>query len=138
MTAPADVVRLMIPAKAEYVVLSRLVLTGLTRVSEMSQETLADLKIAVTEACNRSIRSASGAEAALNLRYELGDDEIVVEVRCSNGSMAPTSRSQEDGDADAEADALGLALIRAVVDGLEIEEAAEANGRLIVRKRLTG
>ncbi|MEX2254462.1 MAG: hypothetical protein WEC34_03390, partial [Acidimicrobiia bacterium] len=47
-------VRLSIPAKAEYITLSRLALSGLSRVRPLSDEVLADLKLALTEACSNS------------------------------------------------------------------------------------
>ena len=43
-------VRLRIPAKAEYITLCRLALTGLGRVREIGDDTMADLKLALTEA----------------------------------------------------------------------------------------
>ena len=49
-------VRLTIPAKAEYITLGRLALTAIARVRPLSQETLSDLKLALTEACSNSIR----------------------------------------------------------------------------------
>src|SRR5207237_3835096 len=52
------VVRLTMPAKAEYITLSRLALTGLTRLRPLSDELLADLKLALTEATSNSVRHA--------------------------------------------------------------------------------
>ena len=45
------VVKLTIPAKAEYITLVRLALSGLSHLRPLSVETLGDLKLAVTEAC---------------------------------------------------------------------------------------
>ena len=53
-------VRLTIPAKPEYITLSRLALSGLSRVRPLADETLADLKLALTEACSNSVRHAYG------------------------------------------------------------------------------
>jgi serine/threonine-protein kinase RsbW len=52
------VVSLKIPAKAEYITLSRLALTGLARWASLSDETLSDLKLALSEACSNSVRHA--------------------------------------------------------------------------------
>jgi len=58
-------VRLTIPARAEYITLCRLALTGIARVRELSDEVLADLKLALTEATSNSVRHAySGDEHA--------------------------------------------------------------------------
>ena len=47
-----------IPAKAEYVVLGRLALSGVMRDRPFSQDAVADLKLALTEACSNCIRHA--------------------------------------------------------------------------------
>jgi anti-sigma regulatory factor (Ser/Thr protein kinase) len=43
-------VRLTIPARAEYITLCRLALTGIARVRDLPDQVLADLKLALTEA----------------------------------------------------------------------------------------
>ena len=52
------VVSLVIPAKAEYIALGRLALTGLLRPLAVEPEVIADVKLAFTEACSNSIRHA--------------------------------------------------------------------------------
>ena len=54
----SELVRLSFPAKPEYLLLARLALTGIARDVPMSDELLADLKLAVTEACGNSVRHA--------------------------------------------------------------------------------
>ena len=74
-------VRLTIPAKPEYITLSRLALSGLSRVRPLAEETLADLKLALTEACSNSVRHAydeDGGHVAIS--FELRDDRLIVEV----------------------------------------------------------
>ena len=56
------VVRLKIPARAEYITLCRLALTGIARLRSMSDEVLADLKLALTEAASNSVRHAYGEQ----------------------------------------------------------------------------
>ena len=74
-------VRLTIPARPEYITLSRLALMGLARVRPMSEETLADLKLAITEACSNSVRHAYGdGQGAVEILYELHDDRLAIEV----------------------------------------------------------
>ena len=75
-------VRLRIPARAEYITLGRLALTGLSRLRELSDETLADLKLALTEACSNSVRHAyrDGREGIVEIVYDLQPDRLVIEV----------------------------------------------------------
>ena len=56
----ASVVTLVMPAKSEYLILARLALAGIAREVPMSEAVLADLKLAVTEACGNAVRHAYG------------------------------------------------------------------------------
>src|SRR5204863_4561656 len=76
------VVRLTIPAKPEYIALGRLTLAGISRVQPVLDETPADLKLALTEACTNSVRHAyaDGGGGTVEIRFELGSDRLAVEV----------------------------------------------------------
>jgi serine/threonine-protein kinase RsbW len=75
-------VHLRIPARAEYITLGRLALTGLSRLRELSDETLADLKLALTEACSNSVRHAyrDGRTGVVDIDYDLQSDRLTIEV----------------------------------------------------------
>ena len=114
-------VRLTIPARAEYITLCRLALTGIARVRDLSDELLADLKLALTEAASNSVRHAyTGQEQAgvVEIRYELLPDRLVIEVSDEGEGFDP-------GDADGPPEelsegGLGIAIIRAIADEVEI------------------
>src|SRR5260370_36405355 len=80
--ANAVTVRLTIPARAEYITLCRLALTGIGRLRELSDELLADLKLALTEAASNSVRHAYGEANAgvVEISYLLLPDRLVIEV----------------------------------------------------------
>ena len=82
MTTEASIVRLTIPAKAEYITLCRLALAGISHLREIGDETLHDLKLALTEACTNSVRHAydAGNEGSVQIVYELGEEDISIEV----------------------------------------------------------
>src|SRR2546428_579703 len=75
-------VRLTIPAKPEYITLVRLALSGLSRLRPLSEETLGDMKLAVTEACSNSVRHGYGeeGEGVVDVVYELQPDRLVIQV----------------------------------------------------------
>jgi len=76
-------VRLTIPARAEYITLCRLALTGIARVRDLPEEVLADLKLALTEAASNSVRHAYSSEeeaGVVQISYELLPDKLVIEV----------------------------------------------------------
>lgn len=131
------VVALTIPARAEYVALCRLALTGIGRTGALSPEVLADLKLALTEACSNSVRHAydEGREGIVEVRYELGEDSISVEVTDDGAGFDPDvlERAQEELDEGG----LGIAIIRAVTDELDIGVRQEGGSRLRFTKYLT-
>jgi serine/threonine-protein kinase RsbW len=133
----APVVSLKIPAKAEYITLSRLALTGLARWASLSDETLSDLKLALSEACSNSVRHAyrDGRDGFVEIHYEVRPDAIAIEV-LDDGSGFESGRA-EDADGDLSEGGLGIAIIRAVTDEFEVGRREECEGvRLRFAKRL--
>jgi serine/threonine-protein kinase RsbW len=131
-------IRLTIPAKAEYITLGRLALTGLARLREIPEETLGDLKLALTEACSNSVRHAyENGDGTVEISYELHADRLVVEVADQGQGFDPGQRGSSD-DELAEG-GLGIAIIRALADEFEIEGRTNGHGsRLRFVKFLPG
>jgi serine/threonine-protein kinase RsbW len=128
-TETVRAVRLVIPAKAEYIGLGRLALTGLSRLRPLSDETLGDLKLALTEACSNSVRHAyDDGEGLVEVLYELHSDRLVVEVS-DTGEGFEASESVEGLDELAEG-GLGIAIIRSLADELEITDRNGTGARL--------
>lgn len=127
-TNGAGVVALTIPARAEFIALCRLALAGLAGIRPLAPEVVADLKLALTEACSNSVRHAyaEGREGFVEIRYELGEDRIWVEV-CDDGhgfDPVIVERSPEEIDEGG----LGIAIIRAVTDELDITRGPGGQG----------
>jgi serine/threonine-protein kinase RsbW len=123
----ARAVRLTIPAKAEYITLGRLALTGLSRLRPFSDELVADLKLALTEACSNSVRHAyAGQEGSVEILYELHEDRLVIEVADQGDGFEPEPSSGEGGELSE--GGLGIAIIRAIADELEIGRRADGTG----------
>jgi serine/threonine-protein kinase RsbW len=122
-------VRLTIPAKPEYITLSRLALTGLARVRPLPDDTLADLKLALTEACSNSVRHAYGdGDGHVEISFELCEDRLVVEVADDGTGFEPGADGREDENGgDLTEGGLGIAIIRTIADELEID--AQPGGR---------
>jgi serine/threonine-protein kinase RsbW len=133
------VVRLTIPARPEYITLCRLALTGLARMRPISDELMADLKLALTEAASNSVRHAyDGAEGCVAIAYELYGDRLVIEVNDDGEGFDPA----EDGTlGDLESlteGGLGIAIIRAIADEFALSRGPEGRGsRLRFAKALT-
>ena len=99
-------VALTIPARPDYLVLARLALSAVCRLTALSAEEVADLKLAITEAANDFVDDArpDEDEGRVNFSFRLLEDKLVLEL---------------DGPASEVADVeqeLGRAIIDATVD----------------------
>jgi serine/threonine-protein kinase RsbW len=124
-----DAIRLRFPAKPEYLLVARLAVAGVAQRMALGRREVADLKLAVTEACSNVVRHAyaglPGGEIELDL--VVADDrlELVVEDH-GTGITLPTPDV-----APSELGGMGLPIIRAVVDELEIRPSADGTGTVV-------
>jgi serine/threonine-protein kinase RsbW len=136
--ADAPAIRLRIPAKPEYITLCRLTLSGLAELREIGVDTLADLKLALTEAVSNSVRHAYGPDGSghVDVTYELQLDRLGIEVVDDGEGFDPDEAPSFDGGELSEG-GLGIAIIRAIADELEIESQPGRRGsRLRFVKRI--
>jgi serine/threonine-protein kinase RsbW len=124
-------VRLTIPAKPEYITLGRLALTAIAGVRPVSDETLYDLKLALTEACTNSVRHAyeNGREGNVEIVYELEPDRLVIEVG-DEGAGFELLDDSNGHEGELEEGGLGIEIIRALADEVEIGPREEGGSRL--------
>jgi serine/threonine-protein kinase RsbW len=114
-------VSLTIPARPDYLVLARLALSAVCRLTPLSPEEVADLKLAITEAANDYVDENIGLEdeSRLNFSFQLGDDRLTMDLE---GTAGPVASSEQE---------LSRAIIEATVD-----EAEFAGGRTRLIKYL--
>ena len=110
-------VSLVIPAKPDYVVLARLALSAVCRLSPLAPEEVADLKLAITEASNwlmggerrqSSREEEENGSGQLEFKFDLSRDSLEL---CVGGKEMPTVSAEERE--------LSVALIKATVDSYE-------------------
>jgi serine/threonine-protein kinase RsbW len=110
MTVPADSreVSLGIPAKPEYLVLVRLALSAVCRLTPLGPDEVADLKLAVTEAATSRVQAdRPGDEESPELRVGMRLEEDRLEVTLRGG--VPSDVADEERE-------LSRAIIEATVD----------------------
>ncbi len=75
-------VSLTIPACPDYLVLARLALSAVCRLTPLSPEEIADLKLAITEAANDFVDESRPLEdeSRLNFAFQLLDDRLSMEL----------------------------------------------------------
>jgi hypothetical protein len=121
-------VSLAIPAKPDYVVLARLALSAVCRLSPLAPEQVADLKLAITEASTflmggerrQSSREEPDVAGRLTFQFDLTDEALEL---CVSGAEMPTVSAEERE--------LSIALIKATVDSYEY-----GDGTMRLRKQL--
>ena len=126
-------IRLTIPARPEYITLGRLALTAIAGVRPLSDETLHDLKLALTEACTNSVKHAYGEDGgSIDIVYELLSDRLAVEVGDAGAGFEPNGgrRGGAGEDELLEEGGLGIEIIRALTDEVEIAEREGGGSRL--------
>ena len=130
-------VRLRVPARPGYIALARLALSGLAELSPLSEEDVADLKLALTEAVSNSVRHAyAGGDGFVSIAYELSAGAIQIEVLDDGAGFDPAVPALVAGEELSEG-GLGIAIIRTIVDELEItSRPGERGSRLRFVKRL--
>ena len=115
-------VSLTIPARPDYLVLARLALSAVCRLTPLSPEEIADLKLAITEAANDYVDDARPLddEARLSFGFHLLDDRLSMELE---GPGSDISAMEQE---------LSRAIIEATVD-----EANFGSGRTRLVKYLS-
>jgi serine/threonine-protein kinase RsbW len=128
------VVRLTFPAKPDYLLLARLALSGVGRTAPVSEEVLADLKLAITEACGNSVRHAyqeGAGEVSVAYALEPGAIELIVEDQGTG--LEPDAVNATTGPGEG---GMGMSIIRAVVDELEVSSGADGRGTVVRMTKL--
>lgn len=130
-------VSLEFPARAEYVVLARLAMAGLGRTARIDDETVADLKLALSEAVNNAVLHAYPDEpGSVRITYELAPERVSIIVEDEGRGFEPTQLPKLSRT-ELREDSMGMTIVAAVVDSVTIERRADAPGmRLRFEKAL--
>lgn len=112
-------VSLSIPAKPGYLVLARLALSAVCRLTPLEPAEVADLKLAVTEAAAEFVAEAGKDETTVDFQFRLHPDRLVLELRGPAGSEPPDEQE------------LSRAIIEATVDRADFSA-----GRTLLVKQL--
>ena len=118
-------VSLTIPAKPDYLVLARLALAAVCRLTPLSPEEVADLKLAVTEAAADFVdeRAADEDEARIDFGFRLEEERLVLVLEGAHAEVPPAEQE------------LGRAIIDATVDECDF---APGRTRLVKQLQQSG
>jgi serine/threonine-protein kinase RsbW len=114
--------------------LARLTLSGLAREVSLDDESLADLKLAVTEACGNAVRHAyPHGEGDVSVVFGIEEGRLLVTVEDrGEGIRVPDSPADEEDELSGPLESgMGMPIIRAIVDELAVEQGADGRGTVV-------
>ena len=133
----SGVVRLSIPARAEWVAVARLAVAAVASRQRFSVDEIEDIKLAIAEACTNAIQHGS-PDGTIELECELRDDELVVAVRDTGfGPRLGTVEEERIGESG-RTEELGVFLIRALMDQVDYTSDVRDGTQLVMIKRVSG
>jgi len=106
-----DKIVLQLPYKAEYVSVARLTTSGVAYRMGFDIDTVEDIKVAVSEVCNRLINVSGNCPGAYEIRYEIGESSMVITFVSDIDSAGCIFKDDEEG--------LGMEIINAFMDDVE-------------------
>ena len=127
---------LEIPAKAEYVCVARLLAGSIARQMGFKEESIEDLKIAVSEMCTNAIihtGGGNGEKPPISVRYLAGGDSLTVEVR-DQGPGFDTGKVLGQEGTGLKGKGFGIPLIKSLVDEFRCESSPQSGTMVCITK----
>jgi serine/threonine-protein kinase RsbW len=137
---------LTIPAQAEYLDIVRLTLYGVASKAGFSFEDIEDMKVAVAEACNNAILHAyeQGQSGTIEIQYEQQDGFLQISVKDEGNSFhyvqaeSDTAALHHKSINEAAVGGLGLFLMQALMDDVQVLTDCGRGTQVVLKKQLTG
>ena len=118
-------IRLTLPARPENVAVVRHVLGGLADALRLPDAVVDDMRLAVTEACTNVVRHAYVDEGTIDVVVRPNGNALEIVVSDTGRGIGPSPDTDGPG--------LGLPLIAALTDSLEVEGRRGSGSRLVMR-----
>lgn len=123
-----DSMDLEVPASPEFVSTARLFAAEASRHLGVTEESVADLKIAISEACTGAIQAQTPVDQVqpVRLKIQPQDDSVEVEVFAASGFNSPAGVPEP-------VDGLGLGLVRALFPQAEYRQGQDRSSTLRIQ-----
>ena len=130
------VVRLEIPARAEWVAVARLAVAAVASRQHFSVDDIEDIKLAVAESCTNAIQHGT-PDGTIEIVCEVSAEGIVLTVRDrGQGPPLGTVEAERIGELG-RTEELGVFLIRALMDSVEYTSDVRDGTQLVMIKRVS-
>jgi len=133
---PYGTVVLTLDARPENLALTRLALAGVAANAGAPRDVVADLKLAVTEACTNVIQHAYGDDGSVGsivVRYRGEPGVVSIQVEDSGSGFEPGG-VPETTERNGAGNGMGLMIIRVLTDELEISDTGSGTRLTLVKR----
>lgn len=134
-------IKLTIPAQAEYIDIVRFTLYGVASKAGFSYEDIEDMKVAVSEACNNAVLHAYDYDndGVIDVTFELENDRMYISIKDYGNSfkyeqLPPVVLNNKSLD-DIVPGGLGIFMMEALMDSVEIR--TDLGTEIILTKRIS-
>jgi serine/threonine-protein kinase RsbW len=115
-----DTLKLSVPVNARYVTTVRLAVSSMANQAGFDIEAIEDIKVAVSEACNNIIEHGGLGELAYHVTCAIDPDNLEISVE-DDGVGYDTATYEEPDLSDPKESGLGVFIIRALMDDVEVD-----------------
>jgi serine/threonine-protein kinase RsbW len=134
MDVMPDLLRLTVPGKPDYVGTMRLTLSSIASNMGFDIESIEDIKVAVSEACTNIVcHSHPDFDFTYDVTCEITDDKLNITVE-DNGKGYDTRQYVEPTLGEAKEGGLGLFIIKALMDEVEVKSKIGAGTHIRMTK----
>ena len=130
------IVRLEIPARAEWVAVARLAVAAVASRQCFSVDDIEDIKLAIAESCTNAIQHGV-PDGTIEIQCEVSSEGIVLTVRDrGQGPLLSAVEEERIGELG-RTEELGVFLIRALMDSVEYTSDPREGTQLVMIKRVS-
>jgi serine/threonine-protein kinase RsbW len=126
------VIRLEIPAVAEWVAVARLAIAAVASRSHFSVEEIEDIKLAIAESCTNAIQHGEGG--TIEITCEASTESLIMTVRDRGTGPRLGSVEGERITETGRTEELGVFLIRALMDKVDYTSDPRTGTQLVMTK----
>ena len=111
MNSSIDKIELILPFKAEYVSVARLVVSGVANRIGFDIETIEDIKVALAEVCNKLVQLGSKSAESFKVAFMVSGKKLNIVFDCEDKSLKCIFNGEDEE--------LGVSIINALMDEVE-------------------
>jgi serine/threonine-protein kinase RsbW len=105
-------IELTLPFKAEYVSIARLVVSGVASRMGFDIEAIEDIKVAVSEVCNKLVEAGSFETTSYSIVFEIRSKKLVITYYSTDKKLNSIFAGSDDD--------LGVSIINAIMDDTQL------------------